>query len=122
VRRCHARPDLTEEENTMPDGPDLVIEYSIDGGVIWHHGKTVPGRVRHDKRALLAQRAAVREQAHAGHGDEVIITRVLPEGDPRAVLKRPGRAAERGAAERGAAERMVAAEREAAERRAALVR
>lgn len=70
----------------MPDGPDLVIEYSIDGGVIWHHGKTVPGRVRHDKRALLAQRAAVREQAHAGHGDEVIITRVLPEGDPRAVL------------------------------------
>ena len=76
----------------MPDGPDLVIEYSIDGGVIWHHGKTVPGRVRHDKRALLAQRAAVREQAHAGHGDEVIITRVLPEGDPRAVVNWPGRA------------------------------
>jgi hypothetical protein len=91
VRRCHARPDLTEEENTMPDGPDLVIEYSIDGGVTWHHGKTVPGRVRYDKHALLAQRAAVREQAHAGHGDEVIITRVLPEGDPRAVLNRPSR-------------------------------
>jgi hypothetical protein len=91
VRRCHARPDLTEEENTMPDGPDLVIEYSIDGGVTWHHGKTVPGRVRHDKHALLAQRAAVRELAHAGHGDEVIITRVLSEGDPRAVLNRPSR-------------------------------
>lgn len=76
----------------MPNGPDLVSECSIDGGVIWHHGKTVPGRVRHDKRALLAQRAAVREQAHAGHGDEVIITRVLPEGDRRAGLNRPGRA------------------------------
>lgn len=72
----------------MPDIPDLVIEYSINGGVTWHHGKTVPGRVRHDKHALLAQRAAVREQAHIGHGDEVIITRVLPEGDPRAVVNR----------------------------------
>ena len=38
----------------MPNGPDLVIECSIDGGVTWHHCKTVPGWVRRD--ALLAQR------------------------------------------------------------------
>jgi hypothetical protein len=117
VRRCHALQDLTEEENTMPDLPDLVIEYSIDSGVTWHHGKTVRGRVRHDKRALKAERAAVREQANAGHDYAMIITRLRPEGDPRAVLKRPGRAAER-----GAAERMAAAEGEAAERRAATAR
>jgi hypothetical protein len=102
----------------MPDIPDLVIEYSIDGGVTWHHGKTVRGRVRHDKRALKAERAAVREQAHAGHDYAMIITRLRPEGDPRAVLKRPRRTV----AERGAAERMAAAERDAAERRAAAER
>lgn len=71
----------------MIEQSDLVIEYSLDGGAHWHHGKTVPGWVRSDKAAMSGQRAAVRQLARHDHGDvERITTRVLPEHDPRAVV------------------------------------
>lgn len=74
----------------MADEPcDLVIEYTIDGGQTWHHGKTVPAWVGRDPQALRIQRAAVREDALAEHGEGSVRTRVLPEDDPRCVLSQP---------------------------------
>lgn len=71
----------------MIEQSDLLIEYSLDGGGTWHHGKTVPGWVRGDLAAMSLQRAAVRQLARHDHGDvERITTRVLPEHDPRAVV------------------------------------
>lgn len=93
VRRCHALQDLTEEENTMPDLPDLVIEYSIDGGVTWLYGKTVEARVAADPAALAAHRGIICTLARRRHGGVAgVATRVLPEGGPRARVNRPGRA------------------------------
>lgn len=70
--------------------PGLVIEYSIDAGATWTHGRTVAGWVRADPAQLALQRAAVREQARGDHGDvERVITRVLADDDPRGVLNQP---------------------------------
>lgn len=71
------------------DPRDLVIEYTIDGGQTWHHGKTVAGWVGRDPGQLRVQRAAVREDALAEHGEGSVRTRVLPEDDPRCVLSQP---------------------------------
>lgn len=74
----------------MADPVDLVIEYSIDGGTTWHHGKTVPAWVGEDTLAMKLQRAAVRDNARDWHGDVgAVATRVLPEDDPRGALNQP---------------------------------
>lgn len=74
----------------MPEPVDLVIEYSLDGGLTWQHGKTVPAWVDDDPGAMRLQRAAVREQALADHGEVgAVVTRVLREDDPRGVLNQP---------------------------------
>jgi hypothetical protein len=63
---------------------DLVIEYSLDGEE-WTHGKTVPAWVGGDSLMMSIQRAAVRENALAEHGEVgAVRTRVLREDDPRA--------------------------------------
>ena len=75
---------------TTTELPNLVIEYSIDGGATWYHGKTVPGWVGRNKQAQSLQRAAVRQLARGDHGDvERVTTRVLAEDDPRGVLNQP---------------------------------
>ena len=67
-----------------------VIEYSLDGGRTWYHGRYVQAWVTEDGHALSGQRAVVREFAAKDHGDvERIITRVLAESDPRAVFNQP---------------------------------
>ena len=64
-----------------------VIEYSINDGATWHHGRTVEAWVRSDPAALGQQRAVVRGFAREWHGNvESVVTRVLFEDDPRAVL------------------------------------
>lgn len=75
--------------------PDLVIEYSIDGGAAWQHGKTVPAWVGDDPAMLSIQRAAVRDYARGEHGPvDRVITRVLAEDDPRCVLGQPATVAD----------------------------
>lgn len=67
-----------------------VIEYSLDGGNTWHHGRTVAAWVRSDPAALRQQRGVVRDFARQDHGDvESVVTRVLFENDPRGVLSQP---------------------------------
>jgi len=67
-----------------------VIEYSIDGGHTWHHGRSVESWVVADQGALAGQRAATREYARTEHGDvETVTTRVLAGDDPRGVLNQP---------------------------------
>jgi hypothetical protein len=79
---------------TAAEPVDLVIEYSLDGGLTWQHGKTVPAWVGDDPGQLRLQRAAVREQALADHGEVgAVVTRVLREDDPRGVLNQPPAAA-----------------------------
>ena len=69
---------------------DYVIEYSIDGGQTWQHGRTVPGGAVADTDMRSIQRAAVREQAREAHGYvESVSTRILAEDDPRGVLNQP---------------------------------
>lgn len=69
---------------------DYVIEYSIDGGQTWQHGRTVPGGAVADTDMRSIQRAAVRGQARDAHGNvESVTTRVLAEDDPRGVLNQP---------------------------------
>lgn len=66
---------------------DSVIEYSLDGGRTWQHGRTVEAQVADDKAALAGHRFVVRYQAIAEHGRTgAITTRVLLANDPRAVL------------------------------------
>ena len=63
-----------------------VIEYSLDGGASWRHGRTVEAWVTADIYTLRAQRAVVRMFAREWHGNvEKVTTRVLAESDPRAV-------------------------------------
>jgi hypothetical protein len=67
-----------------------VIEYSIDGGHTWHHGRSVESWVVADQGALAGQRAATREYARTEHGDvESVMTRVLDGDDPRGMLNQP---------------------------------
>lgn len=67
-----------------------VIEYSINDGLTWHHGRTIEAWVRSDPAALSQQRGVVREFARRDHGNvESVVTRVLFEDDPRAVLNQP---------------------------------
>ena len=82
---------MTAAQQYRPDDDgSLVIEYSLDGGEHWRHGKTVEGWVGHDRTALAGQREAVREQARADHGHTGSITvRVLPIYDDRAVINQP---------------------------------
>ena len=66
-----------------------IIEYSLDGGVTWFHGRTVEAWVAADKHVLAGQRGVVRGFAIEEHGSvERIVTRVLSEDDPRAVVNR----------------------------------
>ena len=69
--------------------PPHIIEYSIDGGLTWQHGKTVEAWVAADAGHMTIQRGHVRAMARDWHGDvEHVITRVLDEDDPRAELNR----------------------------------
>lgn len=67
-----------------------IIEYSINDGATWHHGRTVEAWVMTDPATLTSQRAVIREFARQEHGDvERVVTRVLSENDPRAVNNQP---------------------------------
>jgi hypothetical protein len=67
-----------------------VIDYSIDGGHTWHHGRTVEAWVTRDPLALAGQREAVRGNVREWHGGvERVTTRVLAESDPRAAGNQP---------------------------------
>jgi hypothetical protein len=69
--------------------PCKIIEYSIDGGQVWQHGKTIEAWVAADAGHLSDQRGHVRAAARDWHGDvERVITRVLAEDDPRAEVNR----------------------------------
>lgn len=69
---------------------DIVLEYSLDGGVTWEHGRTVPAWVQQDREAMRAQREAVRENVRAQFGNvESISLRALSEDDPRGALNQP---------------------------------
>lgn len=74
----------------MDPDEGYIIEYSIDGSISWHHGRTVPQWVGQSREALAAQRAVVREFAREEHGNvESLTTRVLRESDMRAVNNQP---------------------------------
>ena len=69
--------------------PCKIIEYSIDGGQTWQHGKTIEAWVAADAGHMTIQRGHVRAVARDWHGDvERVITRVLDEDDPRAEVNR----------------------------------
>lgn len=71
----------------------FVIEYSLDGGVTWHHGRTIAAWAKDDADTLAGQRKSTRDHARDTHGStESVITRVLPDDDPRGVLASPVRA------------------------------
>ena len=73
----------------MSEDPS-VIEYSLDGGLTWHHGRTVEAWVVADAATLAGQRGVVREFARKDHGNvESVVTRVLAVDDPRAVFSQP---------------------------------
>jgi hypothetical protein len=75
--------------NTRKVLPSSIIEYSIDGGATWQHGKTIEAWVAADAGHLRAQRGHVIAAARDWHGDvERVITRVLAEDDPRAEVNR----------------------------------
>ena len=67
-----------------------VIEYSINDGATWHHGRTVEAWVTADPAVLGDQRAVVRGLARGWHGNvEHVVTRVLADDDPRGMLNQP---------------------------------
>lgn len=67
-----------------------VIEYSLNGGATWEHGRTVQAWVAADTETLRSQRAVVRGFAREWHGNvERVITRVLAADDPRDALNQP---------------------------------
>ena len=73
-------------ENIM----DSVIEYSINDGLTWHHGRSIAAWVRSDPATLSNQRAVVRDFARHDHGNvESVVTRVLFENDPKAIFNQP---------------------------------
>ncbi|HUR74419.1 MAG TPA: hypothetical protein VMZ00_09085 [Sporichthya sp.] len=68
---------------------DRIIEYSIDGGHVWHHGRIIPAWVvaPDQAEALAAQRAVVRDRAKQQHGQvNRVTTRILSLDDPRAEI------------------------------------
>lgn len=72
------------------DTDSVIIEYSMNGGATWFHGRTVAASVATDPDALAQQRRVVRELAYADHGNvENVITRVLDAADPQATINRP---------------------------------
>jgi hypothetical protein len=69
--------------------PCSIIEYSIDGGQTWQHGKTIEAWVAADAGHLSDQCGHVRAAARDYHGNvDRVITRVLAENDPRAEVNR----------------------------------
>jgi hypothetical protein len=69
---------------------DQIIEYSIDGGATWHHGRTVDARFATDKAVMAVQRGHTRAAARDWHGDVgPVATRILDADDPRAEVNRP---------------------------------
>jgi hypothetical protein len=69
--------------------PCKIIEYSIDSGLTWQHGKSVEAWVAADAGHLSVQRGHVRALARDWHGDvDHVMTRVLAEDDPRAEVNR----------------------------------
>jgi hypothetical protein len=70
---------------------DQIIEYSIDGGATWHHGRTVDARFAGDKAVMADQRGHTRAWVRDDHaGVDHVATRVLNADDPRAEVNRPG--------------------------------
>jgi hypothetical protein len=66
---------------------DKIIEYSIDGGNAWHHGKTVDGKF--SAAVMSDQRGHVRAWVRDDHGDvDHVMTRVLDADDPRCEVNR----------------------------------
>lgn len=85
---------LMDAQTRAEDAADLggIIEFSLDGGHTWHHGRSVYAWVMKPahRDTLKMQRQFVRDDAHQEHGDvDRIITRVLAEDDPRAEINRP---------------------------------
>ena len=75
--------------STHQISPSSIIEYSIDGGQTWQHGKTIERWVALDAGHLSDQRGHVIAAARDWHGNvERVITRVLAEDDPRAEVNR----------------------------------
>jgi hypothetical protein len=67
-----------------------VIDYSVDGGHTWHHGRSIQAWVTRDPLALAGQREAVRGNVREWHGGvERVTTRVLLESDPRTAGNQP---------------------------------
>jgi GNAT superfamily N-acetyltransferase len=70
---------------------DQIIEYSIDGGATWHHGRTVASRFAADKAVMADQRGHTRAWVRDDHpAADHVATRVLNADDPRAEVNRPG--------------------------------
>jgi hypothetical protein len=70
---------------------DQIIEYSIDGGATWHHGRTVASRFAADKAVMADQRGHTRAWVRDENpGADHVATRVLNADDPRAEVNRPG--------------------------------
>ena len=67
-----------------------IIEYSIDDGATWHHGKTIDARFANDPAMMGQQRGHVRAWVRDDHGNvDHVATRVLSADDPRAEVNRP---------------------------------
>jgi len=68
----------------------IVFEYSLDGGMVWHHARTDPRWVL-DSAALMAElRRHIRGRARELHGNvERITIHWLDEDDERAVNNQP---------------------------------
>lgn len=71
--------------------PDYVIEYTLNAGETWQHGRTIPAWVMRDAVMLRLQRAAVRNLAREWHGEGAgaIRTRTLRADDPKGALNQP---------------------------------
>ena len=52
----------------MQDDMYSVIEYSLDGGQTWTHGRTIEAWVAADREVLSSQREVVRHFARKEHG------------------------------------------------------
>jgi hypothetical protein len=69
---------------------DMIIEYSIDRGETWHHGRTIDARFANDKEVISDQRGHTRAWVRDDHpGVDRVDTRVLDADDPRAEVNRP---------------------------------
>ena len=69
---------------------DQIIEYSIDDGATWHHGKTIDAKFANDAGVMSDQRGHVRAWVRDDHGNiDHVATRILNADDPRAEVNRP---------------------------------